>query len=73
MEKKILWEAIEEKIRAKANQTEVCWRNDYYREDDYDRLLNHAAKELQIAVNSDSRAYIANKMRTLGYYLGFYI
>jgi len=70
---KILWEAIEEKIGAKTNATEGNWRKEYFREEDYDRLLNDTAKEAQIAVNSDRRAYIASKMRLMGYYLGFNI
>ena len=76
-EDKILWKAIKQVILAEPN--EVRFSKEYYREEDYDRLLNEAAKELQIVttgkprVHFNTRAYIAKEMRSLGFLFGFYI
>ena len=76
-EDKILWKAIKQVILAKPN--EERYSREYYREEDYDGLLNEAAKELQIVttekprVHINTRAYIAKEMRSLGFLFGFYI
>ena len=58
-----------------AEPNEERFSKEYYREEDYDRLLNEAAKELQIVttekprVHSSTRAYIAKEIRSLGFLL----
>ena len=79
MEEKLLWEGIRREIKVEKEPVEWSKRREYGKETDFDRLLTETAIQLQIAsgakidIHWKIRKYIAEKMRSFGFRLGFSI